>query len=65
MFTWIKKLFKVSSVVWFVEGWDCEHDLDYESGQLIGTFKTEQAAMYYPKKHYEDGLWNCEMMQKP
>ncbi len=67
MFNWIQKLLGFSyehKVIWFVEGWDCEHDLDYETGELTGTFKTEQKAIAFAKKHYADGLWSCEMMRK-
>lgn len=65
MFKFIKKLFRISPVVWFVEGWDCEHDVDYGSGHMTGPFKTEQNAMDYAKKHYDDGLWNCDLMWRP
>lgn len=68
MFRWISKLFGMrtyTKALWFVEGYESEHQFNYETGHMTGPFKTEQNAIDYAKKHYEDGLWSAVIMWRP
>lgn len=68
MFNWLRKLLGMrtySKSVWYVEGYEDEHTLDYGQGTMVGPFKTENKAIEYGMKIYHDGFFNVDVMWRP